>query len=48
MLDAKDFYSDLDSNNSGKILKVLHELLNNLDLSKYKLGNGGGGPNGPN
>jgi hypothetical protein len=47
MLDTKDFFSDLDSSNSEKILKSLHELLNNLDLSKYKLGRGGGGPNGP-
>jgi len=45
MLDANDFYSEIDSNTSGKILKSLHELLNNLDLSKYKLGRGGRGPN---
>lgn len=37
----------MDSSNSDKILKSLHELLNNLDLSKYKLGRGGGGPNDP-
>lgn len=48
MLDANDFYSEIDSNTSGKILKSLHELLNNLDLSKYKLGGGGPNPDGFN